>query len=182
MHKTQPLQRALATSSTATSFATLISKLTEPSGDGVFAFPSIGQKFLHASFFGAGADDTTFDARIVGWDRIGTDPAFTLWVPRILASLSIILSTQVGIVGCKVINTDRFADQIVVHATVAPQSTFTDVVSAAAASRGTVEIFSPANNVIAWAKIPLNGCEKVQFDFDMTGATNGNAVFRFLDN
>jgi hypothetical protein len=178
MHTISPIKRALTTSSTATSFASLISTITEPSGDGIFSFPARVPWGLHLSFFGAGADDTTFDARLVGWDRIGTDPALTLWVPRALVSFSVTLSTQVGIANAKVIETDRFADTLVVHATVAPQSVFTDLVSAAAATRGTVEIFSPANNLIAWAKVPLNGCEKVQFQFDLTGATNANAVFR----
>lgn len=176
-----PLRRALTTSSTATSFATLISKITEPSGDGIFSLNGLVANHINVSFFGAGADNTTFDARIVGWDRIGSDPDFTLWVPRILCSLSCTLSAQVGITGAKLVATDRFADTLVVHATVAPQPTFTDVVSAAAASRGVVEIFSPANDLIAWAKVELEGCEKIQFDFDMTGATSGNCVFRYSD-
>jgi hypothetical protein len=44
-----------------------------------------------------------------------------------------------------------------------------------------VEIFSPANNVIAWAKVPINAATKIQFVIDSTGATNGNAVFRWID-
>jgi len=171
------LARALATSSTATSFATLISTLTEPSGDGVFSFKTVIPEELMVSFFGAGADNTTFDARIVGWDKIGTTTP--LWVPRILASFSCTLSAQVGVTGAALVSTDRFADTLTMNST-APQAKFTDTDGAGAATRGTVPIFSPANDLIAWAKVPLCGVDKIQFDFDMTGATNGNAVFRYL--
>ncbi len=181
MQINEPLQLALVANSTATSFATLISTITEPSGTGVHSFlATLRRDKLLVSFFGAGADDSTFDARIVAWDRIESS-TLTLWVPRVLCSLSLTLSTQVGIAGAKVVATDRFADTMVVHATVAPQPVFTDLVSAAAATRGTVEIFSPANNLIAWAKVPVNAPTKIQFDFDMTGATNGNALFRWID-
>ena len=176
MQNYSPIKRALTTSSTATSFATLISTVTEPTGDGIWSFLKVPWG-IHLSFFGAGADDTTFDARIVGWDSIGTDPQLTLWVPRIIASFSCTLSTQIGIASAKLINTDRFADTLTMNTT-APQAKFTDTDSVGAATRGTIPIFSPANNVIAWAVVPLFGFNKIQFDFDMTGATNGNAVFR----
>jgi hypothetical protein len=177
------LRKALATSSTATSFASKIPTITKPSGDGVHEFGNSGSlpDLMHAMFYGAGADDSTFDVRIIGWDPTIDVSLKPLWVPRILTTLTITLSTAVGIAGSYVIDTDRFADTLVVHATVAPQATFTDVVSAAAASRGTVEIFSPANNVIAWANIPLRGCTLIEFSYDMTGATNGNALFRLMN-
>jgi hypothetical protein len=183
MQHSEPLRVALAANATDTSFAALVSTLTEPTGAGVLTLAgnTSRPKKLHISFFGAGADDSTFDARIIGWDRV-EKPGADLWIPRILCSLTLTLSTQVGVTGARVIATDRFADTMVVHATVAPQSTFTDVVSAAAASRGVVEIFSPANNVIAWAKVPINGAEKIQVVFDMTGATNGNAVYRWIED
>jgi hypothetical protein len=175
-------KKALTTSSTATSFATKIPTITPPTGVGVIDMsaanfiPHFGQ-FL---FYGAGADDTTFDVRLIAWNPIGTAVNNVLWIPQVLCSLTCILGTSVGIAGASVIDTDRFADSIVVHATVAPQPTLTDVVSAAAATRGTIEIFLPSNNLIAYAQVPLRGARKLEVSFDMTGATNGNALYRFL--
>jgi hypothetical protein len=193
MRRTSPLQKAFNVNSTATAFATLIPTVTEPvsvrSGEvasGIFDLVPGGRGLVQdtvlVGFFGAGADNATFDARLWGWDRIGSDPATTLWVPRILASFTCTLSTMVGIAGAKIINTDRFADTLVVNA-VAPQPFFPGVNATPAAEfGGSIKVFSPANNFMAWAEVPLMGCEKLQFDFDSTGSTDSNAVFRLLND
>jgi hypothetical protein len=177
------LKKALATSSTSTSFASKIPTITEPTGAGVHDLGHSGclSELMRVMFYGEGADDTTFDVRIIGWDKTIDVSGKPLWVPQILCTLSCTLSTVVGIAGSYLTADERIADTLVVHATVAPQATYTDLVSAAAATRGTVEIFSPANNLVAWANVKLHGCRKVEFSFDMTGATNGNVLFRLLD-
>jgi hypothetical protein len=135
------------------------------------------------SFFGAGSDNNTFDVRLWGWDSCGS--VVKLWLSRPLASFTCTLSATVGVATANVINTDRIVDTITVNA-VAPQMFYPDVGlnaadAAAAVYRGTVRIYSPATEFMAYAIVPLNGCEKLQFDFDMTGATNGNALLRFID-
>ena len=192
MQRTSPLERAFETNSTASSFTSLIPTVTEPAGvrvgetgaAGVFNLLPDGKGLVPdkalVSFFGAGNDNDTFDARLVGWDRIGSHPTSTLWVPRILASFSCTVSQMVGIAGSKVINTDRFVDTITLNA-VAGDPVFPDIDGGGnAASGGTVQIFSPANNLMAYVSVPILGCEKLQFIFDSTGATNANALFRFL--
>jgi hypothetical protein len=191
MKRTSPLSKAYVTNTTSASFPSDVPTVTEPlgvnageAGSGIFNLVPGGRglvpEWLLVSFFGAGSDNNTFDSRIIGWDRIGSSPNNVLWVPRILASLSCTVSAMVGVAGQQVVDTDRFVDTIVVNS-VAPQPFYPGVDGTPAAFyRGTIKVFSPANDLMAWALVPLYGCEKIQFDFDMTGATNGNALFRFL--
>ena len=180
-----PLVKALATSSTSATFTAYIPTRTEPSGAGVFdIFPSINlvPEALKVNFFGTGADNDAFDARLIGWERVpdNTNPEFTLWIPNILATFTCTRSSMVGVANCKVVAADRFVDTLVVHATLGPQAKFTDADSGGAASRGTVEIFSPANNLMAWAIVPLRGFDKIQYDFALTAGTDMNALHRFI--
>lgn len=193
MQTTSPLSKAFDVNTTSSAFTSIIPTITEPVGvnpgevgSGIFNLSpskrgSVPDNVL-VSFFGAGSDNDTFDVRLWGWDRIGSDPSTTLWVPRILATFTCTVSQMVGIAGAKVINTDRFVDTLVVNA-IAPQPFMPGVSETPAAEYiGTIKVFSPANNFRAYAVVPLNGCEKLQFDFDMTGATSGNSLFRFLND
>ena len=184
MESNSRLRRAFAANSTSAAFVAFVDTLTEPSGAGVHDIGKSGLVPDQAliSFFGAGADGATFDARIVGWDRIGDDPYSTLWVWRVLASFSVTLSAAVGVAGsAHVAETDRWADTLALGALAEPR--YGDVNATPASEyRGTTRIFSPQNDIKAYAIVPLLGCEKLQFDLDMTGATNGNALFRCLRN
>ncbi len=192
MQRTSPLQKAFDVNTTSATFTSIIPTVTEPVavtagaiGSGIWNLVPGGRglvaDYAMVGFFGAGADNTTFDARLWGWDRIGSDPATTLWMPRILASFTCTLCATVGVAGAKIINTDRLVDTLVVNA-IGPQPFLPGVNGTPAAEYlGTVRVFSPANEFWAWALVPLMGCEKLQFDFDMTGATNGNAAFRLLN-
>lgn len=190
MQRTSALQKAFGTNTTEASFASIVPTLTEPVavnigevGSGIFnlvpgGFGKVPDAVL-VGFFGAGSDNDTFDVRLWGWDRIGS--VTVEWIPRPLASFSCTVSGTTGVAGGAIVNTDRIVDTIVVNA-IAPQPFIPGVdASAAAITRGTIRIMSPANNMMAWAFVPVYGCEKIQFDFDMTGATNGNAVFRMLN-
>jgi hypothetical protein len=132
--------------------------------------------------FGLGADNDAASLRVIGWSRaLDTASALTLWVPTILIEVACTFSAVVGVAGAVVLNTERFADTITVVA--ARQRTFTDTDSGGAASRGTVEIFSPTNDLVAFLIVPLLASEKVELCWDQT--TNNpttNALYAFLDD
>lgn len=184
--------RAFGTNTTSSAFTSIIPTITEPtavnpgeSGSGIFNLAPGGCDSIPDAmlvyFFGAGADNDTFDVRLWGWDRIGSVQGTMLWTPSPIASFTCTLSQAVGIAAADIINTDRFVDTIVVNA-IAPQPFIPNVNATPAAEYfGTIKINSPANNFRGFAIVPLLGYEKIQFDFDMTGATNGNALFRFLN-
>src|SRR4051794_13866756 len=103
--------RALTTSSTDSSYASRVATVTTPADDGVLTPPLIAGKTPQSAllvFFGAGADNATLTARIIGWRKIGT-----LWVPIDLAEVALTLSTAVGVAGTDAVATDRFADTLV---------------------------------------------------------------------
>lgn len=120
------------------------------------------ETFIQVMFFGTGSDDTTFDARFIGWNCVSDG---TLWVPTLLAGVSCTLSTVVGVTNADVVATERFADTMT-GASYNP-------------SAGVV-IVSPTSN-IAPAHITLDvlGSDLVQVVYDMTGATNANALVRW---
>lgn len=187
MQRASTLRRALATSSTAGAFTAYIPTITEPSGAGVFPFDSAlnpgcqTPDLLNVMFFGAGSDNTAFNARIIGWERLADSTVKTLWIPKILATFTCTRSAMVGVTGCHIVSTDRVVDTLV-PATVGPQPNRDGTISAAAALFGTVQIYNPANDLAAWALVPLYACEKIQFDFALTAGTDMNALFRFIRN
>lgn len=144
------LQRALETNSTDNSFTSKIPTVTEPTGNGVFL---VGAETVELLPFGSGADNSTFNMRVIGWRQAGG-----LWVPQILADLSCTLSQAVGIAKSYVINTERFADAITV-------TTGNAVVDAVTAD-------TPVKAVVGVA-----GYKKVEFIFDLVTATGANCLF-----
>ncbi len=116
--------------------------------------------------FGAGSDDQTFDMRVIGWKPAIYDSLTIGWIPYVLAGFSCTLSTSVGVAGSTAVATDRFVDTIT---RISAQGN--DVSS---------EIVSPANNTPGHVVVDLKGCLKWEVSFDMTGATNGNALYGYL--
>lgn len=168
--KNYPWRKALAANASTSSFAAKVATLTEPSGDGVASLTTVpgGEVPCHVLLlpYGLGADDDAFSLRLVGWRRIGSGPyPGVLWVPTTLAELSCTISTSVGVAAAPVINTERFADTITIVANMEPTTT------ADTTRMGTFTIFSPANNTPAWAMIPTQGVEKLEFLFDQTTNT-----------
>ena len=186
MNNSRPLLKVLATSATDATFPSKIPTVTEPTGAGVLDLASQGgvvPSRIVVLPFGAGADNTTFDMRIIGWRKLGALPTpGELWIPTVLAQVSCTLSAAIGIAGAPLVATDRFADTIILHATITAQGKTTDTDSAGAASTGRIVFTSPANDLVAHFTVELEGCQKVEFTFDMTGATNGNALVSFLDD
>jgi hypothetical protein len=173
------LRRVCVTNVTDSSFDSLIPTTTEPTTaliDGVIELGNsdIVSNNLLLLFFGAGADDSTFSARLVGWKPAIATPTATgttLWVPVPLCQFNVILSTAVGVADAVVINTDRFADTITV--TMGNELTDVTVISPATSTAAVA-------NVIASALVDMKGFRKFQMIFDMTGATNGNALYAVL--
>jgi hypothetical protein len=159
--KTGDYVKGLTTNSTDTSFASLVPTVTEPTGDGVITW---GGGYEQASStimvvpFGAGADNSTFALRVTSWRNIST-----LWIPVLLGEFACTLSATVGVAGTSVLATDRIADTIT--AVLAPANAI---------------IVSPTGEEIGYVMLDAVGSTKIQFSFDMTGATNGNVLYARL--
>jgi hypothetical protein len=119
--------------------------------------------------FGAGADNSTFSMRVIGWRRVygrtGNDPNKLLWDPTVLVEvLATLSSTPTGVAGRAVLNTDLFADTVALTGTTA-----NDDVS--------IDIVSPANDTAAHFVIDLKGSAKLEATFSTGGsATSCNAL------
>lgn len=171
-----PLRKALTTNSTATSFTAKIPTTTEPthsetsgiydlydSGLGIAVNGRVPKRLLVIPF-GGNADDETFSQRVWGWSRtVGAG----LWVPQLLAELAVTLGNISGAaIGANML----MADTVVVTYGITDEKTLG------------VSIMAPANNVPAAAWIDLRGCEKIEFDFDLTGTGDAaNCFWRTVD-
>lgn len=152
--------RAFQVNNTATSFSATVATATEPANDGVIVVPN-GATTMDLLFFGAGADNTTFDARIIGWRSTGAGRP--LWIPSIIVEVSTILCAAVGVAGYSMINTDRFAD------TITKNFGLCAIVPVLADSSGSL------------VTIDVSGMAKVEMTVDLTGATNANALYALFD-
>lgn len=181
-----PWRKFRTVNCTDTSFPSKIPTATEPTGVGATAggaavLDIIGNRKENGSiqngillaFFGAGSDTNTMSVRGIGWSRVGSSPALAitdlneLWVPTPLFEVSVALSTPTGVAGKAVINTDLFADTITITGTTANAGV-------------NVNVVSPANDTIAWMYADLTGHQKFELIFDMTGATDGNALYKLF--
>lgn len=171
-----PFRKARATNSTATDFTAKNATTTKPSGTGVWdlisgddrvTFGHEIPKFVNLVPYGVGADTTTFALRLWGWNRLappGTADADLIWIPQLILELAVTLSTPTATpIGAS----NVFADTIAV----------TDGPEAAGGWR---DLISPASDTPASILIHTRGCEILEFDFDMTGATSGNCLWRFM--
>jgi len=158
-----PFAKALAANSTDLAFPSRIPTTTTPADAGVLSLVintdgGVTHDRMLVIPYGVGNDNLTFSVRIIGWRLIST-----LWVPCILTELACTMSAAVGITGAAVVATERFADTITLVTNMGNANV--DVV-----------ITSPANDTPAHAVINLKGCQKVEFTFDMTGATSANCL------
>ena len=172
-----PFVKARSVNATNTSFPSLIPTAAEPSGDAGTATGSSVIELSNKSLasgkienaalivpFGAGSDTNTFSMRVIGWKVVGRGSE-SVWIPVTLAEFSCALSTPVGVAGGAVVATDRFCDTITV---------------VTGNSGVSVDVVSPADNTIGSILIDLKGFQKLELAFDMTGATNGNALVTLL--
>ena len=167
------IQTANSTSAAFTAFTSIIPTTTKPSGTGVFDLLSetvsenVGRRipaYIQIQPFGVGTDTTTFVIRVIGWSRtIDSTPTTEVWVPTHLADLTCTLSVPTA---------NALTNGV--------SNVFCDTI---AETKGGDDVYSisPAIDTPASVKLGLRGSELIQFDFDMTGATSGNALWRLLD-
>lgn len=155
-------KKAWATDSTATSFASTAPTTSTPyASDGVVDMKGANSTSVSnvaiVKFFGAGADDDTFDWRIWGWREMSAG-----YDPILLAKGSCTISTCVGVTGGLATSSHRFADTI----TVAHPAT----------GNISYQVCSPKtdgiDNIAGHLTLDLKGCRYLQFDFDRTGTTS----------
>jgi hypothetical protein len=154
------LQRVRATSSADATFPSRTPTATAPSGAGVVNDPIVGQEtpeWVQILPFGDGADNATFDLRVIGWKP--TD--LGLWVPTILAQAACTLSTAVGANGFEVTASQRFADTIVLTQVLANVDS---------------KLASPANDTPGSFQVQTRGSVLIEVIFDLGTATGANAL------
>jgi len=161
------------TNLTTTSYPTLSPTTTKPSGNGVLSLAAISPTNLREItsrppatdcislvFFGVGATGAYFNARIVGWSRVGS-----LWLPLPLASFLCTLGSSTGIAGQAVTNSEKLASTISVE-------------SGNSITPASVIIHSPASPGIASVLIDAEGCELLQLIGVKGSTTSFNALVR----
>lgn len=153
-------QRVLLSANTTDTTASIAATATKPTPTiAENHVPTNNAGILALSLFGAGADDATLSAVIVGW-KFSYLSSSGLWVPYELARLAGALSTFVGLSGYDIADTDRVADTLT--------KSVTQNVSIQTAG---------GNNLPAVAYIPVDGYEVVSI-YPLKGtSTNANALY-----
>lgn len=183
-----PYQKCLATNYATNGYPTIIPTTTAPAtgeSNGVFyvdgqnAVPATASTLnyspslmtvqgINAAFFGAGADNATFSARLYGWKQTQGLNATSLWVPVPLLQVVATLSTTVGVASADVVATDRFADTLVLAS------------GFGATDPNGVLVTSPTGELVAHLMVSLHGFGAFQWAFTTGGsATNCNCLFSF---
>ena len=159
---TSKLSRVRATSATG-SFPSKVPTATQPTGDGVVGDPIVqgAPQYIQVIPFGDGADDSTFDLRVIGWKVSDLG----LWVPTILAQAACTLSTAVGVNTYEVTASQRFAD------TISLTQVRADVDS---------KLSSPTGNLIASFQVETRGCAFIEVTFNLGTATGANALVSWV--
>jgi hypothetical protein len=155
-------RRLLINNSTAAAFTAPTERVGRPSGEGFFELQGTGtasKEKIPASLviqpWGAGADNTTFDLRI--WAYRDLENSFQ---PILLAQVSCTLCATTGTSGGNLGTGNRYVDTI--------------TITAGNANVG-LEAVSPTSDLPAHVILVTKGGGVLWFDFDMTGATSGNA-------
>lgn len=159
---TSKLSRVRATSATG-SFPSKVPTATQPTGAGVVGDPVVqgAPQWIQVIPFGDGADDSTFDLRVIGWKVSDLG----LWVPTILAQAACTLSTAVGVDTYEVTSSQRFAD------TISLTQVRADVDS---------KLSSPTGNLVASFQVETRGCAFIEVTFNLGTATGANALVSWV--
>lgn len=158
------LQRVRATSSADATFPSRVPTATAPTGAGVVNDPIVGQgapDWVQVIPFGDGADNATFDLRVIGWKVSDLG----LWVPTVLAQAACTLSAAVGVNTYEVTASQRFADTI----------TLTQVLTNVDS-----KISSPTGDLVGSFQVQTRGCVLVEIIFDLGTATGANALVSWV--
>lgn len=185
MQTVRPLQKFLAANSSDADFTapadTIKNHAVPPTATAVSLGVAPGSGVCPCGIvlypYGLGDDDAAFSVRVIGWSRVGppTADGRVHWAPTIIAVLGAVISTDVGVAGGTVIETERYADAI----TVSAEGTLTADVT----RTGSIVVTAPGANLRAHCRVPLEGFEYVDLKFDQTtGTPTMNCLYRLIDN
>jgi len=156
-------RRAFAVNATASSFAARPDTLTEPTGDGVVAIydgdynPGHGASWVGILFFGTGAANNVFLAKVYGVRKVGDS-----WVHVPLLSLTVTLGTKTGVALGGVVAAELYADTLVVAS---PSYGVADA---------SYRLVSPGDDTVARLLLDTEGFVKLRIDVDdSTGNPTG---------
>lgn len=164
------MRKALATNSTASSFAAKIPTATEPTSDGVHTM-GFGDSSCRSNLlvmpYAVASDNNTFSVQVWAWEFISQGDT-RLWIPRLLCQVACTVdSTLVGVAGRAIVATEMFADTLSVSI---------------GEENVNVAKCSPADgNSAGHFMVDIQGAPKVEFVFSTgSSATSCNAAFRPL--
>lgn len=162
------LDKVRTVNSTASSFASKVPTITEPTGDAgtatgasvltLRATPGEGPTSLLLIPYGLGSNNDAFSMRLIGWKPIRRGAADVLWIPVPLLELACVIGNITGVALSAVLATELFCD------------TLTGVANKFNANV-TCAIASPQDDTIAHAIVDLRGFSRVEFTFDQTTNT-----------
>lgn len=152
----EPYSKVFGVNQADSSFDAVIPTTTLPlTTESRGIIPANGRESALFLFYGTGADNTTFDYRIVGWQRYGNQ-----WFAVPVCQGSATLSAVVGIAGQAIVNSERFADTLDVDFGI-----------------GVVNNSPVADMMPATLEVDFGPFTYLEVCVDMTGATNGNALY-----
>ncbi len=171
-------RKARSVNQTSNGYVSKLPTATEPSGDAgsatgasvidIAPIGGVGQNGCRCVFYGVGSNNNTFSSRVIGWSSVGDNDVNTkLWIPVILVEFAVTLSsTPIGVAGKTIVATELFADTITLTYGNANVS---------------VDIVSPAADIIASAIFDVKGFQKIEFSFTTgASATSCNALLALL--
>ncbi len=182
MNRFRPLRRWRTTNENASSFASKIATVTEPSLDGTLDL----RPYLHdiSDYIKLipillGTSNDVSSMRVIGWNSVLQDGKTTLWVPVPIGEFVCTAGAATGIAGAAVLNTELFCD------TIAPVALKTrDLKIAAGTSvNSTYGIETPADDTCAHIIMPIGGFEILELTSDQTTNTaTFNCLWAFCDS
>ena len=160
---TSKLSRVRATSSTDATFPAKAPTATQPSGAGVVGDPIVqgSPEWIQVVPFGDGADNSTFDLRVIGWKVSDLG----LWIPTVLAQAACTLSAAVGVDTYEVTSSQRFAGTIVLTQVQANVDS---------------KVSSPTGDLVGSFQVQTRGSAFIEITFDLGTATGANALVSWV--
>ncbi len=181
MQTMRVVRRLRATNENASSFASKIPTITEPTNDGVLNLTANGvlvAKRIKLWPILLGSENDVSSMRLIGWSKVLLDTLKDLWFPTIIGEWVCTSSATVGIAGAAVLNTERFCDTLVPVAARQRDR----VISAGTAINSNYEVLSPVGDLIGNIVLELEGFEKIEATSDQTTQTSTfNLLYAFLD-
>lgn len=181
MQSSRPIRRLRATNENASSFASKIPTVTEPTNDGVLNLAKQGNLMVPQMIklwpILLGSNDDVSSMRIIGWHQVLLDGSLTLWLPTILGEFVCTASTCVGVALSAVLATEAFCDTIVAVAARNEDA----VIGAGTAINSETFVLSPTNNTPGHIVMNLRAMEKLEITSDQTtGTSTFNCLYSLL--